>query len=154
MNYLIKNISINEFDQAIALAERVFMEFEAPEYTGEGIECFLNFIHSYEFKRYIFEEENLFLGCFYEEALIGIVAMRNPTHISLAFVLKEFHRKRIATNMFKKLFEDRKKHGTEFITLNSSPFAVPFYHSIGFIDTGVEQTQNGIKFTPMIFYIQ
>ena len=35
------------------------------------------------------------------------------------------------------------------ITVNSAPFAIGFYHKIGFKDTGKEQTVDGIRFLPM-----
>ncbi|MBR2256157.1 MAG: GNAT family N-acetyltransferase, partial [Blautia sp.] len=35
------------------------------------------------------------------------------------------------------------------ITLNSSPYGLPFYKALGFKETGSEQTVNGICFTPM-----
>jgi len=35
------------------------------------------------------------------------------------------------------------------MTVNSSPYAVPIYHKLGFKDTGSEQVVNGLRFTPM-----
>ena len=35
------------------------------------------------------------------------------------------------------------------ITLNSSPYGLPFYQSLGFHETDAEQTVNGIRFTPV-----
>ena len=35
------------------------------------------------------------------------------------------------------------------ITLNSSPYGLPFYKAIGFVPTEEEKTVNGIRFTPM-----
>ena len=35
------------------------------------------------------------------------------------------------------------------VTLNSSPYGLPFYEALGFVPTGKEQTVNGIRFTPM-----
>ena len=35
------------------------------------------------------------------------------------------------------------------ITLNSSPYGLPFYQALGFLSTDQEQTVNGIRFTPM-----
>ena len=36
-------------------------------------------------------------------------------------------------------------------TVNSSPYAVPVYHKLGFIDMDSEQLSDGIRFTPMKF---
>ena len=35
------------------------------------------------------------------------------------------------------------------ITLNSSPYGLPFYKALGFVPTDNEQIVNGIRFTPM-----
>ena len=35
------------------------------------------------------------------------------------------------------------------LTVNSSPYAVDFYHKRGFRDTGAETVADGIRFTPM-----
>lgn len=33
--------------------------------------------------------------------------------------------------------------------MHSSPYAVPVYHKLGFVDTGTEQVSDGIRYTPM-----
>lgn len=44
----------------------------------------------------------------------------------------------------------QRKNGDNYkITVNSAPFAIDFYHKIGFKDTGKEQTVDGIRFLPM-----
>ena len=40
------------------------------------------------------------------------------------------------------------------MTVNSSPYAVPIYHRLGFTDTDVEQVTNGLRYTPMICQIR
>ena len=49
--------------------------------------------------------------------------------------------------MFRYLLKDYS--GKTTITLNSSPYGVPFYRAIGFVPTDEEKTVNGIRFTPM-----
>ena len=36
-------------------------------------------------------------------------------------------------------------------TVNSSPYAVPIYHKLGFVDTNTEQLASGMRYTPMKF---
>ena len=44
----------------------------------------------------------------------------------------------------------KEKNGDNYkLTVNSAPFAIDFYHKIGFKDTGKEQIVDGIKFLPM-----
>ncbi|MDE5680545.1 MAG: GNAT family N-acetyltransferase, partial [Lachnospiraceae bacterium] len=35
------------------------------------------------------------------------------------------------------------------IKLNAAPYAIPFYHAIGFTDIGAESIYQGIRYTPM-----
>lgn len=40
------------------------------------------------------------------------------------------------------------------MTVNASPYAIPVYRKLGFIDIDVEQVINGIRFTPMVYEIK
>lgn len=40
---------------------------------------------------------------------------------------------------------------SKIITVNSSPYAVPVYHKLGFVDTDTEQLSDGMRYTPMQF---
>ena len=79
----------------------------------------------------------------------------NKTHINLVFTRKEYHRRGIATALFRHLLEDLRGEnpGLEFLTLNSSPYGLPFYLHLGFVPQSKEQTINGIRFTPMKYTI-
>ena len=48
--------------------------------------------------------------------------------------------------LFKRMREDFPRRT---ITLNSSPYGLPFYKALGFTSKDSEQTVNGIRFTPM-----
>ena len=67
-------------------------------------------------------------------------------HICFFFVDGEYHRRGIGSKLFKRMRED---FPSQPITLNSSPYGLPFYKAIGFTATDSEQTVNGIRFTPM-----
>lgn len=54
--------------------------------------------------------------------------------------------KGVGTRMFRYFLKD---YSGKTITLNSSPYGVPFYKAIGFVPTDEEKTINGIRFTPM-----
>lgn len=50
--------------------------------------------------------------------------------------------------LFERMQQDYERK--EF-TVNSSPYAVPIYHKLGFRDTDKEQTVDGLRFTPMMY---
>lgn len=65
---------------------------------------------------------------------------------SLFFVDGNHHRKGIGRKRFQAALEDCP---AARMTVNSFPYAVPNYHSLGFADTDAEQVANGLRFTPM-----
>lgn len=76
--------------------------------------------------------------------MIGIRA--DKKHICFFFVDGKYHRKGVGTKMFCYLLKD---YSGKTITLNSSPYGVPFYKVVGFAPTDEEMTVNGIRFTSM-----
>ncbi len=155
--YDIRKITSGEVDDALALALEVFMEFEAPEYKPEGVNSFKSFIQ--DEKTISSYKQGLcpMYGAFGDGKLIGLIGMReNKTHINLVFVKKEYHRKGVATAIFRYLLENLLKDFPDLseITLNSSPYGVPFYLSLGFVPQSEELKKDGIRYTPMKYTIK
>lgn len=146
-----RKLDKREFFEASNLVWDVFSEFEAPEYSDEGIKNFKDFIKPdqlYENSKNGFMS---FWGCFDNQKLVGIIASRESCHISLLFVKKEYHHKGIARMLFNKLKTEivSGNLNIEFITVNSSPFAVKIYERFGFTAADKELLQDGLRFTPM-----
>lgn len=133
------------------------MEFEAPDYSLEGVAAF---------KRDIIENEVFIQNCrhgicpiyaaFDNDLMIGIIGMRRTkTHINILFVKKEYHRRGVATALFEHLLNEVLVDDPALmeITLNSSPYGKPFYLHIGFEPTAEEQEIDGIRFTPMKYTV-
>ena len=140
--FSIRRLSQDERQTALDLAWAVFSEYESPDYSAEGTE---------EFRKCLHDEGYLsglhYYGTFDGEKLIGEIAIRpNRKHICFFFVDGRYHRRGIGTRMFRRLLED---YPNETITLNSSPYGLPFYKAIGFVPTDEERTVNGIRFTAM-----
>ena len=138
----IRGLSEEEIPKALALAWKVFSEFESPAYSAEGTE---------EFRKTLYNEEYLtgidYYGAFDGNRLIGEIGIRRERkHICFFFVDGRYHRLGIGTRLFRYLLND---FPDVEITLNSSPYGLPFYNAIGFSPTEEEKTVNGIRFTPM-----
>ncbi len=143
--YIIRKLTtIEDKTKAARLAMSVFMEYEAPDYSQEGIEIFRAYVNDAE----IVGSLDMY-GAFLGDQLVGMIATRNNgSHISLFFVDGDHHRKGIGRLLLSALIED----GTsKIITVNSSPYAVEVYHRLGFTDTDGRQLQSGIVYTPMVF---
>lgn len=140
--YTFRRLTAEEIPAAHSLAWEVFSEYESPVYSEEGTE---------EFRKCLRDETYLagisYYGAFDGKTLIGEIGIRpEQRHICFFFVKGSYHRRGIGTRLFQLLLRDTPK-GT--ITLNSSPYGLPFYQVLGFRPTDKEQTVNGIRFTPM-----
>ena len=131
-----------ETDTALQLAWKVFCEFESPDYAPEGTE---------EFRKCLNDSAYLagirYYGAFDGEKLVGVLGIREEKgHICFFFVDGEYQRLGIGTGLFRYMLED---FPARRITLNSSPYGLPFYKALGLTATDSEQMVNGIRFTPM-----
>jgi GNAT superfamily N-acetyltransferase len=145
----------SDLKNALDLVWRVFLEFEAPDYSPQGIEEFKKFICYDSMMKQYENEEIIFWGCIVNHEITGVIASRGTSHICLLFVNKEYHRQGIGRRLFHTVLEDcKRKSNCNTITVNSSPYAVEVYHRLGFVDLDQEQTVNGLRFTPMSYSIK
>ena len=154
---LIRKITADEVESAMALALEVFMQFEAPDYGPAGVETFKkDIVENPEYLENARKGTCPIYGGFDGETLVALIGMRSKTHINLVFTRKEYHRRGIARAIFNYLLQDvtQEDPSLEALTLNSSPYGLPFYLSVGFVPQGEEQTMNGIRFTPMKYIIK
>jgi len=150
-----EDIKTGDVKEVSELVWHVFNEFEAPEYRQEGIEEFKNFISPKNIITHLKTGQFFIIGCKIDDELIGVIAVRDNSHVSLLFVKKEYHRRGIARKLFNiALKKSCSKDSTlQTITVNSSPYAVKIYERIGFESIDSEQEVNGIRFTPMKFTV-
>lgn len=64
----------------------------------------------------------------------------------MKYVDGKYHRQGIGKRLYQIA---RSRNNSNKMTVNSSPYAVPVYHKLGFIDTDTEQVVNGLRFIPM-----
>jgi GNAT superfamily N-acetyltransferase len=132
------------------LVWQVFSEFEAPEYSAEGVETFRAFIQPDEINRMIDAGEMRLWGAFAGGCLRGVIAEKGAGHICLFFVRKEFHGQGIGRALFEHYAAFCRTANIGCITVNSSPYAVSIYHKLGFADTDAERVTSGIRYVPMV----
>lgn len=156
-NIVIRRIAGHEVESAMALALEVFLKFEAPDYPPEGTDSFKrDIVENPEYLENARKGICPIYGAFDGNKLVALMGMRsNKTHINLVFTQKSYHRRGIARAIFHYLLNDvlQENPALKALTLNSSPFGLPFYLAIGFVPLSEEQEINGIRFTPMIYII-
>lgn len=139
--------------ESLDLVWRVFLEFEAPDYSEQGVATFHEFIEYDAMAKRMQDGEISLWYALEGEAVVGVVAVRPQVgqadsqthpHISLLFVEKTHHKKGIARRLV-----ETATRGHTTVTVNSSPYAVEIYKRLGFMPTACEQLQSGIRYTPM-----
>lgn len=131
----------DEITAATELMWDVFLQFEAPEYSQEGIRAF---------RASLDDQERIaamrWYGAFENGHLVGVLCMRKPQHIGDFFVKAEFQGRGHGRRLFERMKED---YTEQHFTVNSSPYAVSVYRKLGFRATDTEQVVDGLRFTPM-----
>ena len=137
----VRKIMEKEMKDALNLVWKVFLEYEAPDYTEEGIK---------EFKKTIGDNNWIktreFFGAFENGKIYGVIATKDKTHIALFFVDGRYHKQGIGKKLYNKV-ESLNDNG--FFSVNSSPYAHEVYRHLGFEDIDTEQCINGLRFYPM-----
>ena len=140
---------------ALALALRVFIEFEAPVYDQGAVEKFkADCVENREYiENYITGKHLMFIAVD-NERIVGIVNERGNGRISMMFVDGKYHRQGIATALMERIVCELKMRGIDKVNLHSSPYGVPFYKHFGFMTTDVEQKIDCFTVTPMEYTIE
>ncbi|MGI6664979.1 MAG: GNAT family N-acetyltransferase [Christensenellaceae bacterium] len=146
----IRFLTSKDLPAALALVEHVFMLYEAPDYTQEGVQEFLSFISLPRIQQKLQQKEMFFLGCFTENILSAVLGFTPPGHINLLFTHEKFFRQGIARRLLSKIENFAKEeYAAPYLTVNASPYAIEAYKRLGFLPTDVIKTVNGITFLPM-----
>lgn len=152
--YQIRSAYRDEWDDAMALAWKTFLKFEADDYSSEGIKHFEDFITDTTLHRmFIMGVYQMFVAL-EQEKIVGMITLRNNSHISLLFVDENYHRQGIGRALIEYLREYLlSEAGISKVTVNAAPYGVAFYHRLGFTDIRPEEEKDGIKYTPMEFVL-
>lgn len=149
---LIRTIKAEEWEDAISLIWRTFLRYEAGDYEQEGITAFLEFISDERLKKMWALGEYPMYAAFEQDTgnMVGVVSYRGENLLSLLFVASQHHKRGIGRALVMTVEEEIWAKGKKKeLLVRSSPYAVDFYHKLGFVDTDKEQKKEGIRYTPM-----
>ena len=152
--YQIRSAYRGEWQDAMALAWKTFLRFEADVYSPQGVKNFENFITDSTLHRmFVMGVYQMFVAV-KDSKIIGMITLRESSHISLLFVDEAYHRQGIGRGLIGYLADYlRTEVGAWRMTVNSSPYGVGFYHKMGFRDIRPEEMKDGIIYTPMEFIL-
>jgi len=136
-----------EIRPAIDLALRVFMRYTAPLLKAESVEYFrASCGDEAMLEKYTSGQWRMF-AAFDGRKLVGMACERDGVHISKLYVDPAYHRKGIATKLMDALIESM---DAPRVTLDSSPYGLPFYTKYGFAPTGEKDPWVPVL-TPMVY---
>lgn len=152
--YQIRNAYRDEWEDAMSLAWRTFLRFEADVYSPEGVKNFENFItDSTLYRMFVVGSYQMFVALD-EKKIVGMLTLRGGTHISLLFVDEKYHRRGIGRALMEYLSNYLlTEMQASRVTVNASPYGVEFYHRLGFRDLRPQEKRDGIIYTPMEFVL-
>ena len=151
--FQIREVNPGEYIGAMNLAWDTFSKFDARDYSQEGIDAFRDFISDGNlYEMFLRGAYLIYVAVDSNDKLAGVISIRGGNHISLLFVAEKYQKMGVATKLIDHV-KNKLKEEYKNITVNAAPYAVGFYHRYGFIDTGLEQEQTGIKYTPMEYLL-
>lgn len=143
-----------QWDDAMELAFKVFLKYEAKQYGKKGTDNFAEFLTSPSLVKLFKAGRYVVYVATIGKEIIGIASFRSGNHISLLFVDDRYHRQGIAKQLIK-VIQNHLLENTDYttVTVHSSPYGIPFYKSMGFVATDTEIHSEGIIYTPMEMYL-
>ena len=140
---------------AIELVNRVFNEFVAPDFTAEGIVSFGKWAQPAALAERVRSGHVCFVAV-ENGSLVGLIELMPPNKIAMLFVDPRVQGEGVGKRLLEESLDHFRSldHDLESVQVHASPYAVSFYRHLGFEETGPEQEEDGIRFTPMSLGVQ
>jgi GNAT superfamily N-acetyltransferase len=140
-----------EEDRVSSLVTRVFNRHVASLFPEEGIREFLEYVAPGAIQQRC-NSNHFVLVAGDGQHILGVIEVRDHSHVSLLFVDTAFQGQGIARELLRRALAICRRHRPILrqIDVNSSPNAVWAYEGLGFRQRGPEQIKNGIRFVPMV----
>ena len=132
------------------LIRRVYDEFVAVDYSEAGNRFFYDWIEPSKIAERQRNRRNM-LVALAEDKPIGVIEVRENLYVSLLFVDKRYQGQGVAKLLFREAVKEclERNPALEKMLVHASPFSIPIYKRLGFVETGAMQEENGIKYLPM-----
>lgn len=140
----------SEWAPAMKMIWRTFLKYEGKDYTREGIQNFFDFITDDELYVAFLKGSYQMMVAVEESRIIGAGTIRGRNQLSLLFVDEDYHYRGVGRAIMNGLCRYLKEvAGERFMSLKAAPYAVEFYHKLGFRTVKPEEEYSGIRVTEM-----
>ncbi|HKT29276.1 GNAT family N-acetyltransferase [Dyella sp.] len=132
------------------LSRRVVRRWVLPDQPRKIGHELLSRLSARMLRQRILEGQRFYLA-YLDEALVGVAAMRDDSHLLHFYVSTRYQGRGIARQLWQCVLQDAiRRAGTHRFTLNATRCAVPVYVRLGFCVDGPERpSPNGVMTTPM-----
>lgn len=132
------------------LIKRVYDEFVSIDYGEEGNTFFYDWIQPSKIAERQRNQTNIWVAL-KDSELVGMIEIRDNKFISLLFVDKVYQGQGIAKRLFNESLKEsiQRDLNSDKFFVHASPYSIPIYRKMGFIETDNIQEENGIKYLPM-----
>jgi GNAT superfamily N-acetyltransferase len=133
------------------LVERVFTQSEARDFPQESISKFLSYANPVRMAERVAQDLSFVLVAVTEEEPVGMIEVRNYSHVALLFVNDDHQRRGLASQLIETAISicREKNAALRRITVNASPSGLPVYARWGFHPIGEELEMDGVHYTYM-----
>jgi GNAT superfamily N-acetyltransferase len=117
---------------------------------GVGAEAFLQTLSPEAIAGYVQADAMAYTTAWDGDALAGVVALRDLSHVFHLFVAPAYQRQGVANALWRHAMAQARTMGHHGgFTVNATPYALPVYQRFGFVATGPEVQTRGIAYVPM-----
>jgi GNAT superfamily N-acetyltransferase len=154
MQFEIRNLTVEYAAVASVLTNESFKKFVALDWEADAIDAFLDTVSTEAFAE-ILRTSAYSIGMFHNNALVGVLIMSKPTIVRMLFTHVDWMRQGIGRSLWlhARAHLESNVPDARTIELNSSPFAVSFYRSLGFTPISAEYTMKGARATRMACWL-
>ena len=145
-----------DIEDVARLVADVFGRDVAPGYKPEGVSEFSRYAAPGGLAGRLREGHVILVAEDGPRKVVGMVEVRDFSHISMLFVMGSVQRRGIGRDLVTRAVEMCRERNPDAstVTVNASPNSVTAYERFGFRSSGGEQERNGIRFVPMALPIR
>jgi predicted GNAT family N-acyltransferase len=132
------------------LIKKVYDEFVSIDYSDEGNKFFYDWIESSRIAERQKDQNNLLVALM-DSKIVGMIEIRDNKNISLLFVDRQYQGQGIAKRLFQRSLSIciQRDSKLDNFYVHASPFSIPIYKKLGFVETDSLREEHGIKYLPM-----
>jgi GNAT superfamily N-acetyltransferase len=154
MHYALRTCTVADAQAVSKLVHRTFAEFVAPEWELSACETFGTETSPDKFCN-ILSEATFASVAAVEQQIVGIIVLPKPNLLSLLFVHRDWHKQGVARALWQAARTHLETHNPDVKTveLNSTPYALPAYRSLGFYPISEQFKRSGSVATRMACWL-